>query len=75
MDETAKALNNLGRHQMICRLLKDILIDLTVCQLEGWPPDEYINILKGEIDNLLAKFKTGATTEQSALKHVSLFNF
>ena len=50
--ETAKALNDLARHQMIHRILKDILIDLTVCEIEGWNKLEYINLLSNEIERI-----------------------
>lgn len=34
-----KALNTLARHRMIERLYRDILIDITVCEIEGWGQD------------------------------------
>ena len=50
--ETSRALNTLARHSMIQRLYHDILIDLTVCDLEGWDKREYINQLKEAIAKL-----------------------
>lgn len=51
------ALNALARHQAITHLLADITIDLVVCKLEGWDPEEYINQLKNEIDRIYNEFK------------------
>ena len=51
------ALNALARHQAITHLLADISVDLIVCKLEGWDPEEYINQLKNEIDRIYNKFK------------------
>lgn len=51
------ALNALARHQAITRLLADITVDLIVCKLEGWNPEEYINQLKSEIDRIYNEFK------------------
>lgn len=55
--EGVRALNNLCREQMICKLLADINMDLTVCELEGWDKREYINRLKMEIDHFADKLK------------------
>ena len=54
-----KALNALARHQAITHLLADITVDLIVCKLEGWNPEEYVNQLKDEIDRIYSKFKEG----------------
>lgn len=54
--DVAKSLNDLARHQMISKLLHDILIDLSVCELEGWDKKEYITMLHNEIDNLYKNF-------------------
>lgn len=48
-----KALNTLARHQMIERLYRDILIDMTVCEIEGWDKMEYIN----ELSDLINSFR------------------
>ena len=34
--ETARALNDLARHQKIAELYADILADMKVCEIEGW---------------------------------------
>ena len=56
--DVAKSLNDVARQRMIERLLRDILFDLNVCKLEGWPADEYISMLHHEIDNLYNKLKS-----------------
>lgn len=50
--ETAKAVQDLARHQMIYRLLSDIAMDMKICEVEGWDKLEYINMLKRELDML-----------------------
>ena len=49
--DTGKALNVLARHQMIRRVYLDILVDLTVCEIEGWDKMEYLNELKELINS------------------------
>ena len=44
--KTAKALNDLARHTAILRILKDVRIDLEICEIEGWDKTEYIKQLK-----------------------------
>lgn len=45
--DTAFALQVCARHQMIERLLRDILFDMNVCMIEGWDAEEYpLMILK-----------------------------
>ncbi len=50
--ETAKALNNLARHEMMLKLLNDIRIDLMICEIEGWDKKEYLEELKKMITAL-----------------------
>ena len=50
-NQIAKTLNDLARHKMILRLYQDILIDLTVCDIEGWDKKEYIRQLQELINN------------------------
>ena len=57
IDDIPVTLNVLVRHQTITHLLADIAVDLIVCKLEGWDPEEYINSLKNEIDRIYNKFK------------------
>lgn len=51
--DTRKALNTLARHQTIINLEKDIMIDLMICELEGWDKLEFIK----QIYDLLKHFK------------------
>ena len=53
--QTAKALNDLARHQSITRLPADIRFDMTVCEIEGWDKMEYINQLKELLNSFGAK--------------------
>lgn len=52
------ALNTLAREQMKYRLLRDIRLDLQVCELEGIDPREYIRelltLIAGIADSLAA---------------------
>lgn len=52
---TAKALNDLARHQTIIRLLSDIRMDMEICEIEGWDRTEYINQIKQLIDSIGGK--------------------
>jgi hypothetical protein len=42
----AKSVNDLARLKFKEQILKEILFDLTVCEIEGWDKKEYINELK-----------------------------
>lgn len=48
----ARAVNDCARQEMIRRLLADILLDLTICEIEGWDKKEYIRMLQGEINRI-----------------------
>lgn len=50
--ETAKALNDLARHQAIVRILSDIRMDMEICEIEGWDKQEYISELKELINQI-----------------------
>lgn len=56
-EETRRKHNELARHQAITRLLKDILFDMQVCEIEGWDPMEYPNQIYKAIEFLLKKEK------------------
>jgi hypothetical protein len=47
--------NELARAQMKRRLMADLLMDLRICQLEGWPADDYVCSLKYLIDEAFEK--------------------
>lgn len=48
----AKTVNELARLKFQEQILKDILVDLTICEIEGWNKREYINQLKSLIDSI-----------------------
>ena len=50
--DTAKAFNTLARKKFEEKLLKEILADLMVCEIEGWDKREYIEELKELIDGI-----------------------
>lgn len=53
-DERYK-MQRLARHQMRCKLLADIQVDMTVCQLEGWDQMEYIRDLQELLNSFTNK--------------------
>ena len=53
--ETSRVLNRVCRESMKERLLRDILVDLAVCELEGWDKLEYIDELHALLESLKAK--------------------
>lgn len=48
----ARAVNELARAKFKRQLLNDILIDLTICEIEGWCKREYIAELKALINSI-----------------------
>lgn len=46
-------LQELARHQTIKRLYADILMDMGVCEIEGWDKMEFIRQLKATIDHFV----------------------
>lgn len=55
MDDISYALQRKAREQMKTILLQDILTDITICKIEGWPYFDYLNELKALIDGFLQK--------------------
>ncbi len=49
--KTRRALNDLARHKMILHLYNDIMVDLTICEIEGWDKMEYIRELQEVINH------------------------
>ena len=49
---TPKTVNQLARAKFKAKLLNDILVDLTICELEGWDKMEYIQELQALIANI-----------------------
>ena len=54
---TPRRLQELARHQLITKLLADVLMDMQVCRLEGWDETEFIRQLHGELDRLMKKIE------------------
>lgn len=48
----AVTVNKLAREKFKQRILEDILVDLQICEIEGWSKSEYLNELKQLIGNL-----------------------
>lgn len=48
----ARTVNELARAKFKLQLLNDILVDLTVCEIEGWCKSEYIAELKALINSI-----------------------
>lgn len=51
----AKTFNELARKRFELRLMADIRFDLAVCEIEGWPKDEYLKELLELIKTLTTK--------------------
>lgn len=45
-EDYRKSLNDLARARFQQNLLNDILIDLQICEIEGWSKSDYLNSLK-----------------------------
>lgn len=52
LGKQAKQFNDLARKKMQEKILQDILVDLTICELEGWCKLEYINELKDLLNSI-----------------------
>lgn len=55
MTEESKALNRLAREKMKLRLLNDIMVDMTVCEIENWDKTEYLEELRELINGIGGK--------------------
>lgn len=53
MDSVSYALQRKAREQMKLILMQDILTDMTVSKIEGWPYLDYLQELKCLIDSFL----------------------
>lgn len=53
--ETRRKMQELARHQMIAKLHADILMDINICDIEGWDKMEYINELRELLNTLGGK--------------------
>ena len=56
-EDTRIALNVLARHQTIYNLYRDILVDMMVCEIEGWDKLAYLKSLKGVIEHFEKKIE------------------
>jgi hypothetical protein len=54
-EDTRIALNDFARHQTIYNLYRDILIDMVVCEIEGWDKLAYLSKLKDVIEHFERK--------------------
>ena len=75
--ELEEVMNNLARHQLIRKLLADILVDMTIARdIRHTDPMEYPNMIKIEIDRIVEQWKQNghatdasiSTTDSSAKK-------
>lgn len=67
-DGAPKALNDLARLRLQEIILRDLVIDLTICKIEEWDSKEYIGQLKKTIDDVYYKFNQRARTTIEELK-------
>ena len=51
-EETRKQYNRFARETMKYRLLRDIRVDLQICELEGWSKTEYLDELREMLNQL-----------------------
>ena len=51
-EDTARALNDLARHEAIVRLLNDIRMDMEICEIEGWDKNEYLNLIRQLLNSI-----------------------
>jgi hypothetical protein len=49
----ARTVNELARKKFQASLLKDIIFDLKVCEIEGWDKKEYINEIKNLVNSII----------------------
>ena len=75
--ELEEVMNTLARHQLIRKLLADILVDMTIARdIRHTDPMEYPNMIKSEIDRIVEQWKQNEhatdasinTTDSSAKK-------
>lgn len=59
----AKTVNDLARLKFKEQLLKEIMFDLMVCEIENWDKKEYINELKKMLNGIDTSNKKRATTQ------------
>ena len=53
--ETKRAMQRVAREEMKHRIYADILVDMMVCDIEGWDKLEYIKELQDMLNDLTQK--------------------
>lgn len=69
----AKSVNTLARLKFKEQLMKEILFDLTVCEIEGWDKKEYVKELKKLINSIDVSNRSESLKNQ--VKIPDLFGF
>ena len=59
----AKTVNDLARLKFKEQLLKEIMFDLTVCEIENWDKKEYINEIKKMLNSIDTSNKKKVTAQ------------
>lgn len=63
----AKKVNELARKRFLEQILKDIMFDLTVCEIEGWDKKEYIKEIRKLINSFDLSNKKNKNQVQGSL--------
>lgn len=63
----AKKVNELARKRFLEQILKDIMFDLTVCEIEGWDKKEYIKEIRKLINGFDLSNKNNKNQIQGSL--------
>ena len=63
----SKTVNNLARKRFLEQMLKEIMFDLTVCEIENWDKKEYIREIKKLINSFDLSAKNGKNQTQLSL--------
>ena len=72
-ETTCRAVNELARKRCEERILNDIMVDLMICEIEGWCKTEYINELKKIIGGLLNNKSIAINAEKRNADQGKLF--
>ena len=63
----AKKVNELARKRFLEQILKEIMFDLTVCEIEGWDKKEYIKEIRKLINSFDLSNKNNKNQAQGSL--------
>jgi hypothetical protein len=55
ISDIGEALNRKARESMKERLMRDILVDMAVCEIEGWNKLEYLD----ELEDMIRRLRHG----------------